>query len=126
MLTICFALPLEIFPFIDEFHVVLAQKLIHFEASNAEKLTKFRVTPKTLAICFKSKSLAGKATDFCSETFSRFSRDLGSNHTAIIPPAPGRRAPTSYTILVKIELPRVPVLSEKDSSSIPIERMMLR
>lgn len=31
-----------------------------------------------------------------------------------------------YTILVKIELPRVLVLSEKDSSSMPMERMMLR
>ena len=31
-----------------------------------------------------------------------------------------------YTIFVKMEFPRVPVLSEKDSSSMPMERMMLR
>lgn len=67
---------------------MIAQELIHFEASNAEKLTRFRVIPETLSIRFESKSLAGKAIGFCSEALSEFSRNFESHgHMTVIPPA---------------------------------------
>jgi len=53
------ALTLEIFPLVVEFHTVIAQKLIHFNAAESKKLAEFRIAPKTLSICFQPQGFAG-------------------------------------------------------------------